>query len=54
MASGDHMWAYMEEEVLEVSTSASNQEIGTIRKAVAFSKQAAKADSIKNTTPKTP
>ena len=50
---GDDIWARIEEEVPEVSTSASNQEQRTIRKAVAFSKQPANADSIENTTPKT-
>jgi hypothetical protein len=47
---GDDNQARIEE---KVSTSASNQEKGNIRKAVAFSKQPAKADPIENTTPKT-
>jgi len=54
LTRGDDKLAHIEENVLEVSTSASNQEKGTIRKAVAFSKQLAKADRIENTTPKTP
>ena len=49
---GDDIWARIQEEVPEVSTSASNQEKRTIRKAAAFSKQPAKADPIENTTPK--
>jgi hypothetical protein len=47
------MRARIEDEVPEVSTSASNQEKRTIRNAVASSKQPAKADPIENTTPKT-
>jgi len=50
---GDDKRALIEEEVLEVSTSASNQEKRSIRKAVAFSKQPAKADPFENMTPKT-
>jgi len=49
----DDEWAHIDSEVPEVSTGASNQEMGTIRKAVAFSKQPAKADPIQNMTPKT-
>jgi hypothetical protein len=51
---GDDKRAYTEEVVPGVSTSASNQEKRNIRKAVAFSKQPAKADPFENTTPKTP
>jgi len=47
-------WARMEEEVLEVLMSDSNQEKCTIRKAITFSKQLAKVDPMENTTPKTP
>jgi hypothetical protein len=50
---GDEKRTCIEEEVPEVSTSASNHENRTIRQAVAFSKQPAKADRIRNTTPKT-
>jgi len=50
---GDEKQARIEEEVPEVSMSASNQEKRTIRQVVAFSKQPAKADPIENTTPKT-
>jgi len=46
--------AHMEEEVPVVSISASNHDKRTIKKAVAFSKPLAKADPIKNMTPKTP
>ena len=42
------------EEVLDVSISASHQEKRTIRIAVAFSKQPAKADPVENMAPKTP
>jgi hypothetical protein len=52
LTMGDDKRARIEEEVAEVSTSASNQEKRNIRKAVAFSKQPAKADPIENTTPK--
>jgi hypothetical protein len=53
MASrGGDKWSCMEEEVPEVSMSASTQEKRTIRKAVAFRKQPAKADTIGNRTPK--
>ena len=51
---GDDKRAPIEEKVPEGSTSACNQEKRTIKKAVAFSKQPAKADPVKNTTPKTP
>jgi hypothetical protein len=46
----DDMWACFEEEVLEVSTSASNQEKRTISKVVAFSIQLAMTDPIENRT----
>ena len=46
--------AHIEEGVPEVSMSASNQEKRTIRIAVAFSEQPARAQPIENTTPKTP
>jgi hypothetical protein len=52
VTSGDDKRARIEEEVPEVSTSASNQEKRNIRNAVAFSKQPAKADPIENMTPK--
>jgi hypothetical protein len=48
---GDDKRARIEEEVPEVSTTASNHEKRTIREAVAFSKQPVKADPIENTTP---
>jgi hypothetical protein len=48
---GDGKQAYIEEEVPEVSMSASHQEKRTIRKAEACSKQPApNADPIENTT----
>jgi len=50
----DDKCAPIEEEVPEISKSASNQEKRTIRKAGAFSKQLAKADPVDNMTPKTP
>ena len=46
--------AHIKEEVPEVSTRASYQEKRTIRTAVAFSKQQPKADTMENTTTKTP
>jgi len=42
----------IEEDAPEGSTSASNQDKRPIRKAVAFSKQPAKADAIDNATPR--
>jgi hypothetical protein len=48
----DNKLACIEEEVPEVSTSASYQEQQCISKAVAFSKEPAKAEPIENTTPK--
>jgi hypothetical protein len=51
VTSGKDKRARVEEDVLEVSMSASNQEERTVRTAVAFSKQPAIADLIKNTTP---
>jgi len=53
VTTGDDKWACIEEEVLGVSTSASNQAMRTLMKEVAFIKQPAKADPIENTTPKT-
>jgi hypothetical protein len=50
---GDDKRAHIEEEVPEVSTSASNREKRTIRKAVAFRSQQAQADPIENMTAKT-
>jgi hypothetical protein len=50
---GDDQRARIEQEVPEVSTSAGTQDKGRIRKAVAFSKQPAKADPIENATLKT-
>jgi hypothetical protein len=51
VTSGKDKWARVEEDVLEVSMSASNQEERTVRTAVAFSKQPDMVDLIKNTTP---
>jgi len=51
---GDDKQACIEEEVPEVATTARNQEKRTIRQAVAFSKEPAKADHIENRTPNTP
>jgi len=50
---GDDERAHLQEEVPEVSASTSHREKRTIRQAVALSKQPAKADRIKNTTPNT-
>jgi hypothetical protein len=50
--SGDDKHILVEEQVLEVLTSASYKEKRTIREDVAFSKQPAKADPIEITTPK--
>lgn len=44
----DEMWVHTEEQVSDVSPSASNQIMQTIRKAVAFSRQPAIVDSINN------
>lgn len=46
--------AHIKEEVPEVSTSTSYHEKRTISAAVAFSKQQPKADTMENTTTKTP
>jgi len=51
---GDDKGALIEEQVLEVSTRASIQEMRTSRNAVAFSKQLGKLDHIENTAPNTP
>jgi hypothetical protein len=51
VTSGKDKWARVEENVLEVSMSASDQEERTVSTAVAFSKQPAIADLINNTTP---
>ena len=48
VTGGDDKWARMEQEVPAVSTSASHQEMRTIMKAVALSKQLAKLDAIEN------
>jgi len=53
LVRGDDKWAHLEEEVAVVSLSAGDQQWQTMRKAVAFSKQPAKAAPIENMTPKT-
>jgi hypothetical protein len=47
---GDDQWVLIEEEVLEVSASASNQEVQTIMKEVVFRKHLAKVDPIEKMT----
>jgi len=53
MTRGDDKQQQMEEEVPEVSTSASNHEKGTLRKGLAFRKRLAKTDLTENTTSNT-
>jgi len=54
VSSGDDQRARIKKVVPEVSTSASNQQYQSIRKAVAFGKQPANLDPIKIATPSTP
>jgi len=54
VSRGDDKRVCIKEEVPEVSTSISYMEKRTIRKAVAFSKQLAKADPFENITRNTP